>query len=97
MSLTVFDVTVRSSAIIMLSVIAFWFVTRGRTKAQFKPIMVRVDNKRTDFYQQLPKDRTMRSAGLLGVSGLAIGICAAVILSVMATFVFSILNNSLGN
>jgi tetrahydromethanopterin S-methyltransferase subunit F len=97
MSLTVFDVTVRSSAIIMLSMIAFWFATRGRTRAQFKPVMVRVDNKRPYFYQQLSRERTLKSAGLLGLSGLAIGILFAVVLSVLATFVFSRLTGSLGN
>lgn len=81
----------------MLSMIAFWFATRSRTKAQFKPIMVRVDNKRPDLYQPLPRNRTLRSTGLLGLSGIAIGICVAVVVSVLATFVFSILNSSLGN
>jgi len=77
--------------------IAFWFATRGRTRAQFKPVMVRVDNKRPYFYQQLSRERTLKSAGLLGLSGLAIGILFAVVLSVLATFVFSLLTGSLAN
>jgi len=77
--------------------IAFWFATRGRTRAQFKPVMVRVDNKRPYFYQQLSRERALKSAGLLGLSSLAIGILFAVVLSVLATFVFSLLTGSLGN
>jgi len=77
--------------------IAFWFATRGRTRAQFKPVMVRVDNKRPNFYNQLSRERTLKSAGLLGLSGLAIAILFAVVLSVLATFVFSLLTGSLGN
>ena len=97
MSLTVFDVTVRSSAIIVLSMIAFWFTNRGRTKGQNKPLMVRVDNKHTDFYQYSTKDQTLRSAGFLGLGTLAIGIFAAVIVSVVVAFIFSTLTGSLGN
>ena len=97
MSLTVFDVTVRSSAIIVLSIIAFWFTNRGRTKGQNKPLMVRVDNKHTNFYRSSTKDQMLRSAGFLGLGTLAIGIFAAVIVSVAVTFIFSTLTSSLGN
>jgi hypothetical protein len=97
MSLTVFDVTVRSSAIIVLSMIAFWFTNRGRTKGQNKPLMVRVDNKHTNFYQSSTKDQTLRSVGFLGLGTLAIGIFAAVIVSVVVAFIFSTLTSSLGN
>ena len=97
MSLTVFDVTVRSVAIIMLSMIAFWFANRGRTKGQFKPLMVRVDNRRPEIYQHSAKDKTLRSAGLLGLSGLAIGVCVAAVISILAAFLFSTLTSSLGS
>jgi hypothetical protein len=97
MSLTVFDVTVRSSAIIVLSMVAFWFTNRGRSKGQNKPLMVRVDNKHTDFYRSSTKDQTLRSAGFLGLGTLAIGIFAAVIVSVAVAFIFSTLTSSLGN
>ena len=77
--------------------IAFWFINRGRTKGQNKPLMVRVDNKHTDFYRSSPKDQTLRSAGFLGLGTLAIGIFAAVIVSVVVAFIFSTLTSSLGN
>ncbi|MFM9094316.1 MAG: hypothetical protein ACKORD_05485 [Acidimicrobiaceae bacterium] len=97
MSLTVIDVTVRSSAIIVLSMIAFWFANRGRTKGQNKPLVVRVDNKQTNYYQSLTKDQTLRSAGFLGLGTLAMGIFTAVIVSVVVAFIFSTLTSSLGN
>ena len=97
MSLTVFDVTVRSSAIIMLSMIAFWFASRGRTNGLSKPMVVRVDNKHTNFYRPLNKEQSLRSAGLLGLGALAIGIFAAVIISILAAIAFSTLTSSLGN
>jgi len=97
MSLTVFDVTVRSSTIIVLSMIAFWFANRGRTKGRNKPLVVRVDNKHTDFYRPSTKDQTLRSAGFLGLGTIAFGIFAAVIVSVAIAFIFSTLTSSLGN
>ena len=96
-SLTVLDVTVRSSAIIMLSLIAFWFVNRGRSGSQNRPLLVRVDNKSTKFHQTPTKDQTLRTAGFLGLGTFAIGIVVAVIVSVLVAFVFSTLTSSLGN
>ena len=81
----------------MLSMIAFWFANRGRTKGQIKPLVVRVDNKRTNFYQPLSKEQALRSAGFLSVGALAIGIFVAVIISVLVAFTFSTLTSSLGN
>ena len=81
----------------MLSMIAFWFTNRGRTKGRIKPLVVRVDNKRTNFYQPLSKEHSVRSAGFLSLGVLAIGIFAAVIISVLAAFTFSTLTSSLGN
>ena len=81
----------------MLSMIAFWFANRGRTKGQNKPLMIRVDNKHTDFDRFSTKEQTMRSAGFLGLGTLAIGIFAAVIVSVAVAFIFSTLTSSLGN
>lgn len=97
MSLTVFDVTVRSSAIIMLSMGALWFVNRARIRGHGNPLVMRVDNKRTNFYQPLPKQQTLKSAGFLGLGALAIGIFGAVIVSVLAALAFSTLTRSLGN
>ena len=77
--------------------IAFWFTNRGSTKGQNKPLMVLVYNKHTDFYQSSTKDQTLRSAGFLGLGTLAIGIFAAVIVSVVVAFIFSTLTGSLGN
>lgn len=96
-SLTVFDVTVRSVAIIMLSVIGLFFSLKGRTRSQTKPALVRVDNRRSNFYMPNSKDKLFRSAGLLGLSSLAIGIAVAVVISVLMAFVFATLTNSLGN
>ena len=77
--------------------IAFWFANRGRTKGQNKPLMVRVDNKHTNLYRSSTKDQTLRSAGFLGLGTLAIGIFAAVVVSVVVAFIFSTLTSSLGN
>ena len=77
--------------------VAFWFTNRGRSKGQNKPLMVRVDNKQTDFYRSSTKYQTLRSAGFLGLGTLAIGIFAAVIVSVAVAFIFSTLTSSLGN
>lgn len=77
--------------------IAFWFANRGRTKGQNKPLMVRVDNKHTNFYRSSTKDQTLRSAWFLGLGTLAIGIFAAVVVSVVVAFIFSTLTRSLGN
>ena len=77
--------------------IAFWFANRGRTKGQNKPLIVRVDNKHTNYYRSATKDQTLRSAGFLGLGTLAIGIFAAVVVSVVVAFIFSTLTRSLGN
>ncbi|NDF83656.1 MAG: hypothetical protein EB144_01100 [Actinobacteria bacterium] len=97
MSLTVFDVTVRSGAIIMLSMIAFWFASRGRTNGQIKPLVIRVNNKRTNVYKQPSKEQSLRSAGFLTLGALSIGIFVAVIVSVLASLAFSTFTSSLGN
>jgi hypothetical protein len=77
--------------------IAFWFANRGRTKGQNKPLMVRVDNRHTNFDRSSTKDQTLRSAGFLGLGALAIGIFAASTVSVVVAFIFSALTSSLGN
>ncbi len=81
----------------MLSTIAFWFVNRSRTNRQVKPVVLRVDNRRTDYCEQPSKEQSLRSAGFLSLGALAIGIFVAVIISVLAAFTFSTLTNSLGN
>jgi len=97
MSLTVFDVTVRSVAIIVLSAIAAWFASRGRTRAQFKPAMVRVDKRPVHIYKNPNKDKSLRSAGFLGVTSLAAGICLAFFVSLLAAYLYSTLTGSLGS
>ena len=77
--------------------IAFWFANRGRTKGQNKPLMVRVDNKHTNFYRSSTKDQMLRSAGFLSLGTVAFGIFAAVIVSIAVAFIFSALTSSLGN
>jgi len=96
MSLTVFDVTVRSVAIVVLSAIAVWFASRGRTKAQFKPAMVRVDRRPVHLYKNPNRDKSLRSAGFLGVTSVAVGICLAFFVSLLVAFLYSSLTGSMG-
>lgn len=96
MSLTVFDVTVRSTAIIVLSLIAFWLATRSRVHNKSQPLAVRVDNQRTNLYSPTMATRQIRTFGLIGLTSIITGLVVAVAISLMAAIVVSTINRLIG-
>ena len=96
MSLTVFDVTVRSTAIIGLSLITLWWVTKTRNSDTTKSHAVRVENQGSNLSAPTTNSWNIRSVGAVGITSIFSGVVLAVFISVVLAVLISKLTGSTG-
>ncbi len=96
MSLTVFDVTVGSAAIIVLSMITLLWVTKHRDADATNSHVVRVDGQGPNLTAPTASSWNIRSVGVIGITSIFSGVVLAVFISVMLAFLISKLTGLLG-
>ncbi len=96
MSLTVFDVTVGSSAIIVLSMITLLLVTKNRYSDATKSHVVRVDSQDPKLSVPTADSWNIRSVGVIGITSIFSGVVLAVFISVTLAVLISKLTGLIG-
>ncbi len=96
MSLTVFDVTVRSTAVIVLSMITLRLVTKNRNSTKTRTSVTRVDNQVSNLSLTTTNSWNIRSIALIGLTGIFSAVLLAVFTSVILAVLISKLTGSMG-
>ena len=96
MSLTVFDVTVRSTAVIVLSMITLRLVTKNRNSTKTRTSVTRVDNQGSNLSLTATNSWNIRSIALIGLTGIFSAVLLAVFTSVILAVLISKLTGSMG-
>ncbi len=96
MSLTVFDVTVGSTAIIVLSMITLLRVAKTRDAAAIKSHVVRVDSQGSNLSLPTANSWNIRSVGAVAITSIFSGVVLAVFISVMLAVLISKLTGLIG-
>ena len=96
MSLTVLDVTVRSLAVIVLSLITLFLVTKNRNSNTTKSHAVRVESQGSNLSAPKTNSWNIRSVGAVGITSICAGVVLAVFISVILAVLVSRLTGSIG-
>ena len=96
MSLTVFDVTVGSTAIIVLSMITLMWVAKTRDATAIKSHVVRVDSQGSNLSLPTANSWNIRSVGAVAITSIFSGVVLAVFISVMLAVLISKLTGLIG-
>jgi len=96
MSLTVFDVTVGSIAIIVLSMITLLWATKNRYADATKSHVVRIDSQGSNLSVPTASSWNIRSVGAVGITSIFSGVVLAVFISVMLAVLISKLTGLIG-
>ena len=96
MSLTVFDVTVGSIAIIVLSMFTLLRVAKTRDADAIKSHVVRVDSQGSNLSLSTANSWNIRSVGAVAITSIFSGVVLAVFISVMLAVLISKLTGLIG-
>ncbi len=96
MSLTVFNVTVRSIAVIVLSMITLRLVTENQNSTKTRTSVTQVDSQGSNLSLTTTNSWNIRSIALIGLTGIFSAVLFAVFVSVILAVLFSKLTGSMG-
>lgn len=96
MSLTVLDVTVVSSVIIVLSLFTLLMVAKSRNYVATKPRIFQVERQAPNLSMPSTESLTLRSIGMIGITSVLFGIVLAVFTSVIVAVLFSKILGAIG-
>ena len=96
MSLTVFNVTVRSIAVIVLSMITLRLVTENKNSTKTGTSVTQVDSQGSNLSLTTTNSWNIRSIALIGITSIFSAVLLAVFVSVILALLFSKLTGSIG-
>ena len=96
MSLTVFNVTVRSIAVIVLSMITLRLVTENKNSTKTGTSVTQVDSQGSNLSLTTTNSWNIRSIALIGLTSIFSAVLLAVFVSVIRALLFSKLTGSMG-